>query len=128
MLGLNRDCSGLTTERSTRDRIINVQFADFMRAPFATISTIYERLGRELTPTAETFSRAKIFRPTPATAAVTATPGPTPDWTRTNFARRCGPTRNASMCPARYCARSRKRGSRRSAPASKLQYSTSAGR
>ena len=31
------------------DRIIDVQFADFMRDPFATIGSIYERMGRELT-------------------------------------------------------------------------------
>jgi hypothetical protein len=36
-----------------QDRIINVRFADFMRDPFDTISTIYARLGRDLTPVAE---------------------------------------------------------------------------
>ena len=30
-----------------------MQFADFMRDPFATIRSLYGRLDRELTPTAE---------------------------------------------------------------------------
>ena len=34
-------------------QVIDVQFADFMRDPFATIRSLYGRLDRELTPTAE---------------------------------------------------------------------------
>lgn len=40
------------------DRVIDVLFADFMRDPFATIATVYERLGRELRPEAEQRMRA----------------------------------------------------------------------
>ena len=42
------------------DRIIDVQFADFMKDPFSTIRTIYTRLGRELTPIAEERMRAHL--------------------------------------------------------------------
>jgi hypothetical protein len=35
------------------DQVIDVQFADFMRDPFATIRSLYGRLDRELTPVAE---------------------------------------------------------------------------
>mgnify|MGYP002141226407 CR=1 FL=1 len=41
------------------DRIIDVQFADFMRDPFATIAAVYRRLGRELSP--ETEGRMRDF-------------------------------------------------------------------
>jgi hypothetical protein len=34
-------------------QVIDVQFADFMRDPFATIRSLYGRLDRELTPVAE---------------------------------------------------------------------------
>jgi Sulfotransferase family len=34
-------------------QIVDVQFADFIRDPFATIRTLYTRLGRELSPVAE---------------------------------------------------------------------------
>ena len=34
-------------------RIVDVQFADFMRDPIATVRTVYQRLGRELEPAAE---------------------------------------------------------------------------
>lgn len=52
--------AGLERAISLRDsgtidaaRIIDVQFADFMRDPIATVRTVYERLGRELQPAAE---------------------------------------------------------------------------
>jgi hypothetical protein len=34
-------------------QVIDVQFTDFMRDPFATIRSLYGRLNRELTPDAE---------------------------------------------------------------------------
>src|SRR3954471_20999919 len=34
-------------------QIVDVQFADFIRDPFATVHDIYDALGRELTPAAE---------------------------------------------------------------------------
>ena len=37
-----------------------MQVADFMRDPFATIGTIYEKLGRKLTMTAETLMREHL--------------------------------------------------------------------
>ena len=40
------------------DRVVDVQFRAFMADPFATIRTIYERLGLELEPAAEKRMRA----------------------------------------------------------------------
>jgi len=60
VLGLNRALRWFDEGVVDESRIINVQFADFMRDPFATIATIYERLGRELTPTAETLMREHL--------------------------------------------------------------------
>lgn len=56
LLGLDR----MLTWSAGQDRIINVQFADFMRDPFATIAAIYQRIGRELTPEAERRMRAHL--------------------------------------------------------------------
>ena len=51
MVGLQR---GMTLRESLPPgQVIDVQFADFMRDPFATIRSLYGRLDRELTPTAE---------------------------------------------------------------------------
>jgi Sulfotransferase family len=51
VVGLQR---GVTLRESLApDQVIDVQFADFMRDPFATIRWLYCRLDRELTPTAE---------------------------------------------------------------------------
>jgi hypothetical protein len=51
VVGLQR---GMTLRESLpADQVIDVLFADFMRDPFATIRSLYGRLGRELTPTAE---------------------------------------------------------------------------
>ena len=51
VVGLQR---GMTLRESLpRDQVIDVQFADFMRDPFATIRSLYTRLDRELTPDAE---------------------------------------------------------------------------
>lgn len=53
ILGLERAMQMIDAGVVDSDRIINVQFADFMRDPFTTIGTIYTRLGRELGPVAE---------------------------------------------------------------------------
>ncbi|RDH74822.1 sulfotransferase [Mycolicibacterium moriokaense] len=51
VVGLQR---GMTLRESLpAGQVIDVQFADFMRDPFATIRSLYGRLGRELTPIAE---------------------------------------------------------------------------
>ena len=51
VVGLQR---GMTLRDSLPPgQVIDVQFADFMRDPFATIRSLYGRLDRELTPTAE---------------------------------------------------------------------------
>ena len=51
VVGLQR---GMTLrDELAPDQVIDVQFADFMRDPFATIRWLYGRLDRELTPTAE---------------------------------------------------------------------------
>ena len=60
VLGLNRELQWFDDGAVDASRIINVQFADFMRDPFATIRTIYGKLGRELTPTAETLMREHL--------------------------------------------------------------------
>ncbi|GAY15525.1 sulfotransferase [Mycobacterium sp. shizuoka-1] len=52
-LGLERTMRMVDDGVIAPDRIIDVQFADFMTDPFATIRTIYGQLGRELTPVAE---------------------------------------------------------------------------
>ena len=51
MVGLNR---GMTLRDALPpNQVIDVQFADFMRDPFATIRSLYARLDRELTSVAE---------------------------------------------------------------------------
>jgi hypothetical protein len=51
VVGLQR---GITLRESLPPgQVIDVQFADFMRDPFATIRSLYGRLDRELTPIAE---------------------------------------------------------------------------
>lgn len=51
MVGLQR---GMTLRESLPPgQVIDVQFADFMRDPFATIRSLYGRRDRELTPVAE---------------------------------------------------------------------------
>jgi hypothetical protein len=41
-------------------QIVDVQFADFIRDPFATIRDLYTRLGRELSDVAEQRMRAHL--------------------------------------------------------------------
>jgi hypothetical protein len=43
---------------SLAQRVVDVQFADFIRDPFATIRSLYAELGRELEPVAEQNMRA----------------------------------------------------------------------
>jgi hypothetical protein len=51
VVGLQR---GMTLRKSLPPgQVIDVQFADFMRDPFATIRSLYGRLDRQLTPVAE---------------------------------------------------------------------------
>jgi len=60
VLGLDRTMRWLDDGVVAENRIVDVQFADFMRDPFTTIRVIYERLGRELTPTAEQLMREHL--------------------------------------------------------------------
>ncbi|BBY57073.1 hypothetical protein MSAR_02090 [Mycolicibacterium sarraceniae] len=60
LLGLDRLMTWADDGQIAQDRIINVRFADFTRDPFATIGTIYERLGQELTPVAEQLMREHL--------------------------------------------------------------------
>ncbi len=53
--GLER---GLRTRESLPQKVVDVQFAEFMRDPFATIRALYAELGRELEPVAEERMRA----------------------------------------------------------------------
>lgn len=53
--GLQR---GMTTRESLAQRVVDVQFAEFMRDPFTTIRALYAELGRELDPVAEERMRA----------------------------------------------------------------------
>ncbi|MET0699895.1 MAG: sulfotransferase [Mycobacterium sp.] len=53
VVGLER---GMTLRDSgvvPAEQVVDVQFADFIRDPFATIRSLYDRLGRELSPLAE---------------------------------------------------------------------------
>jgi len=60
ILGLERAMTMIDSGVVAHDRIIDVQFADFMKDPLRTIRTIYTRLGRELTPVAEERMRAHL--------------------------------------------------------------------
>jgi hypothetical protein len=55
VVGLER---GMKLRDSLAQRVIDVQFVDFMRDPFATIRALYAELGRELDPVAEQNMRA----------------------------------------------------------------------
>jgi hypothetical protein len=56
--GLDRSVTAREDGTVPADRVVDVQFSAFMADPFATIRTIYERLGLELTPQAEARMRA----------------------------------------------------------------------
>jgi hypothetical protein len=53
VIGLQRGMELRDSGALAPDQVIDVQFADFMRDPFATIRSIYGRLDRELTPDTE---------------------------------------------------------------------------
>jgi sulfotransferase family protein len=55
VVGLDR---GMKLRDSLAQRVIDVQFADFIRDPFSTIRVLYAELGRELEPVAEQNMRA----------------------------------------------------------------------
>src|SRR5262249_46052088 len=56
--GLDRSVRDRQNGTVPADRVVDVQFSDFMADPFATIRAIYARLGLELTPDAESRMRA----------------------------------------------------------------------
>jgi hypothetical protein len=56
--GLDRTVTAREDGIVREDQVVDVQFADFMADPFATIGRVYERLGLELTPDAEARMRA----------------------------------------------------------------------
>jgi hypothetical protein len=58
VVGLERGMKLRESEALTGHRIVDVQFADFIRDPFATIRALYAELGRELSPVAEENMRA----------------------------------------------------------------------
>jgi Sulfotransferase family len=55
VVGLER---GMKLRDSLSQRVVDVQFADFIRDPFAAIRGVYAELGRELEPVAEQNMRA----------------------------------------------------------------------
>ena len=55
VVGLER---GMKLRDSLAQRVVDVQFADFIRDPFATIRALYAELGRELSPVAEANMRS----------------------------------------------------------------------
>jgi hypothetical protein len=56
--GLDRSVTAREDGTVSADHVVDVQFRAFMADPFATIHTIYERLGLELQPDAEKRMRA----------------------------------------------------------------------
>jgi hypothetical protein len=53
VVGLERATAVRDAGALAEGQIVDVQFADFIRDPFATIHTLYAALGRDLTPVAE---------------------------------------------------------------------------
>ncbi len=53
VVGLQRGMAFRDSGALSPNQVVDVQFADFIRDPFATIKTIYARLDRELTPDTE---------------------------------------------------------------------------
>lgn len=58
VVGLRRSMALRDSGTLAAGQIVNVQFADFIRDPFATIHDLYSALGRELTPETERRMRA----------------------------------------------------------------------
>ena len=58
ILGLDRSVAARIDGTLPADQVVDVQFAEFMADPFATIGTVYDALGLEFTAEAETGMRA----------------------------------------------------------------------
>jgi hypothetical protein len=58
VLGLNRSLEARRSGLLPADQVVDVHFADFMADPFATIGTLYDRLGLDLSAEAEANMRA----------------------------------------------------------------------
>ncbi len=56
--GLNRSVAARENGTVPADRVVDVQFREFMADPFATIRSVYDRLGLTLEPAAEQRMRA----------------------------------------------------------------------
>jgi hypothetical protein len=56
--GLDRSVTAREDGTVPADRVVDVQFSEFMADPFAAIRAVYDRLGLELTPDAEARMRA----------------------------------------------------------------------
>ena len=63
VVGLERGMTLRDSPALAGKQIVDVQFADFIRDPFATIRALYAELGRELSPVAEENMRAHLGRP-----------------------------------------------------------------
>jgi Sulfotransferase family len=60
VVGLERGMTLRDSPALAGKQIVDVQFADFIRDPFATIRALYGELGRELSPVAEENMRAHL--------------------------------------------------------------------
>jgi hypothetical protein len=60
VVGLERGMTLRDSPALAGKQIVDVQFADFIRDPFATIRALYAELGRELSPGAEENMRAHL--------------------------------------------------------------------
>jgi hypothetical protein len=60
VVGLERGMTLRDSPALAGKEIVDVQFADFIRDPFATIRALYAELGRELSPVAEKNMRAHL--------------------------------------------------------------------
>jgi hypothetical protein len=58
ILGLDRSVEARVDGTLPADQVVDVQFAEFMAEPFATIGTVYDALGLEFTAEAESRMRA----------------------------------------------------------------------
>jgi hypothetical protein len=79
------------------EQIVDVQFADFVRDPFATVRDLYTRLGRELSLSPNN-GCASTWPPIRVTAGAAATRGPTRVWMPARCASRSVPIRSATGC------------------------------
>jgi hypothetical protein len=58
LCGLERSVEARLDGTVPADQVVDVQFAEFLADPFATIGAVYDALGLEFTPGAETAMRA----------------------------------------------------------------------